>query len=156
VIESCGLLLHRPGPEVLLGHMGGPYWARKDDGAWSMPKGLREDGESPEDAARREFAEEIGPVPPGPLVALGTRRIGSGKTLTAFALRGDFDPARQASTTVEVVWPPRSGRTVVVPEIDRAAWFDLPTAAVKLTRGQVPFLELLVAACAGVVGPSPG
>lgn len=151
MIESCGLLLHRwprrrgAGPEVLLGHMGGPYWAREDDGAWSMPKGERDGDEDAEAAARREFAEEMGPVPPGPLRELGTLRIASGKRLTAFVLEGDFDPATQASTTVDLEWPPRSGRIVTVPEIDRAAWFDLPTAAAKLTKGQRPFLDLLPA-----------
>ena len=150
MVESCGLLLHRRGPsaepEVLLGHMGGPYWARKDDGAWSIPKGLREPGEEPADAARREFAEEMGPVPPGPLVELGVLRLGSGKRLTAFALRGDFDPALQASNTVDLEWPPRSGRVLTVPEIDRAAWFDLAAAAAKLTKGQRPVLDLLARA----------
>lgn len=146
MVESCGLLLYRlPGPEVLLGHMGGPFWARKDEGAWSVPKGLRDPGEDPRAAARREFAEEIGPVPPGEPRELGAWRVGGGKRLTVFVLEGAFDPADQVSTTFEMEWPPRSGRTEAFPEIDRAAWFDLPTAARKVARGQVPALEALAA-----------
>jgi predicted NUDIX family NTP pyrophosphohydrolase len=148
--ESCGLLLWRPGPagapEVLLGHMGGPFWARRDDAAWSIPKGERDPDEDPLDAARREFAEEIGPVPDGEPTLLGVRSVGGGKRLTVYAQRGAFDPADQASTAFSMEWPPRSGRTQEFPEIDRAAWFDGPAARRAIVRGQLPFLDLLDAA----------
>ncbi|MGY1746780.1 NUDIX domain-containing protein [Blastococcus sp. SYSU D00695] len=146
--RSAGVLLHRRGPagvEVLLGHMGGPFWARKDAGAWSIPKGEHGDDEAPEAAARREFAEELGsPVPAGDLVPLGELRA-SGKVLTVWAVEGDLDAAACTSSTFELEWPPRSGRVQEFPEIDRAAWFGLPEAREKLVRGQVPFLDRLVA-----------
>jgi predicted NUDIX family NTP pyrophosphohydrolase len=148
--ESCGLLLWRraadAAPEVLLGHMGGPYWARRDDAAWSIPKGERDPGEDPLAAARREFAEEIGPVPGGEPVLLGTRAVGGGKRLTVYAQRGEFDVAAQASTTFTLEWPPRSGRVREYPEIDRAAWLGGAAARRAIVRGQVAFLDLLDAA----------
>jgi len=146
-VHSAGILLHRPGPtgpQVLLGHMGGPFWARKDAGAWSVPKGEHEPDEAPLAAAVREFAEELGsPPPPGVPVALGTVRQPSGKRLTVFALAGDLDADAIVSNTFTLEWPRGSGRLREFPEIDRAAWFDLPDARTAIVRGQVPFLDRL-------------
>lgn len=146
---SAGILLYRipaPGdPEVFLAHPGGPFWAKKDDGAWSVPKGLIEPDEDEAAAARREFAEEIGAVPTGPLARLGEFRQAGGKRVVIFALMGDFDPAALSSNTFEMEWPPRSGRQVSVPEIDRAGWFTLDAARHKLNAGQVPALDALLA-----------
>ncbi|OLL72766.1 MutT-like protein [Pseudonocardia sp. Ae168_Ps1] len=150
-VTSAGILLHRRGPdgvEVLLGHMGGPFWARKDAHAWSVPKGEHGPEESPLDAARREFTEEIGAPPPdGEPVDLGTVRQ-SRKTVAAFALDGSGFTGAEAvagrpddGTWVEIEWPPRSGRTVRFPELDRAGWFDLATAREKIVKGQLPFLD---------------
>jgi predicted NUDIX family NTP pyrophosphohydrolase len=144
---SAGILLYRlrpGGPEVLLGHMGGPFWARKDDGAWSIPKGEHDAGEDPIAVARREFEEELGsPVPAGRLEPLGAVRVTSAKVLTAWAVEGDLDATATRSNTFELEWPPRSGRLQEFPEIDRAAWFGLPEARTRLLRGQVPFLDRL-------------
>ncbi|MFB9740656.1 NUDIX domain-containing protein [Pseudonocardia sulfidoxydans] len=141
--RSAGILLHRAGPEVLLGHMGGPFWARKDAHAWSIPKGEHGDDEEPRAAAVREFAEELGsPVPEGELVDLGTVR-GSGKLIAAFALAGDLDADAIVSNMFEVEWPPRSGRMQEFPEIDRAAWFTLDEAREKIVKGQAVFLDRL-------------
>lgn len=130
---------------MLLGHMGGPFWARKDDGAWSIPKGEHGPDEDPLAVARREFEEELGsPVPAGDLVPLGQRRVTSGKVLAVWAAEGDLDAAATRSNTFELEWPPRSGRVQEFPEIDRAAWFGLDDARTKLVAGQVPFLGLLV------------
>jgi predicted NUDIX family NTP pyrophosphohydrolase len=142
---SAGVLLHRTGPDgavqVLLAHMGGPFWARKDEGAWSIPKGEHPAEEDAQAAARREFAEELGsPAPDGELRDLGTVRSGS-KVITAFALVGDLDADRVVSNTFELEWPPRSGRTQTFPEVDRAAWFDLDTARRKIVKSQRPFLD---------------
>ena len=128
--------------EVFLGHMGGPYWTRKDAGAWTIPKGEIEPGEEPLAVARREFCEEIGsPVPPGDLIDLGEIRQAGGKTVLAWAIEGDLDASAIASNTFELEWPPKSGRMQAFPEIDRAAWFDLATAAEKIVVGQRVFLE---------------
>ncbi len=147
-VLSAGLLVHRPGPggvELLLGHMGGPFWARKDDAAWSVPKGEHGPDEDPLDAARREFAEEMGSPPPdGPLRELGSVRQRGGKIITVFALEGDFDAAHIQSNQFTIEWPPRSGRIAAFPEIDRAAWFDTDTARCKLVAGQVPFVDRLL------------
>ena len=143
---SAGILLFRrsaAGPEVLLVHPGGPFWARKDDGVWSLPKGLVEPGEAPEAAARREFAEELGSAVQGPARPLGTIRQAGGKTVTAFAIEGDFDPAALRSNTFEIEWPPRSGRMQAFPEADRAQWFGLDAARQKLLKGQLPLLDAL-------------
>lgn len=160
---SAGLLLHHrgPAPRVLLAHTGGPFWARKDARAWSVPKGIVEPGESHEQAARREFVEEVGvPVPPGPLLELGAFRYTSGKTVVVLALEvpadlvgSAADPAcedlaQRPVSTVEVTWPPRSGRVVVVPEVDRAAWWGYDEAREKLVAGQVPVVDALAAALA--------
>ena len=147
---SAGLVLFRERDdgalEVLLGHMGGPFWARKDEGAWSIPKGELDPGEEPLAAALREFAEELGQAPPdGPVVELGEIRQKAGKRVIAFAVEGDFDPAQIVPGTFELQWPPRSGRTQTFPEVDRVAWFDLETAAAKIVRGQVALLERLAA-----------
>lgn len=143
---SAGILLHRPGPagrEVFLVHPGGPFWARKDEAAWSIPKGLIDPDEDPEAAARREFAEEVGVVPPGELAPLAELKLSSSKRLIAYALAGDFDPAQLRSNDFEMEWPPRSGKTQRFPEVDRAAWFDLEAAGRRLHLGQRPLVEAL-------------
>jgi predicted NUDIX family NTP pyrophosphohydrolase len=144
---SAGILLYRlrpAGPEVLLGHMGGPFWARKDDGAWSILKGEHGPDEEPLAVARREFEEELGsPVPADELVPLGDVRVTSGKVLTVWAAEGDLDASATRSNTFELEWPPRSGRVQEFPEIDRADWFGLDAARPKLVKGQVPFLDRL-------------
>ncbi len=144
---SAGFLVFRireGAPELLLGHMGGPFWASKDEGAWSIPKGELSAGEDPLAGARREFTEELGhPPPEGPVIELGEVRQRAGKQVIAFAAEGDFDPAQLAAGTFELEWPPRSGRRQAFPEVDRVAWFDLPTASRKVVRGQVPLLERL-------------
>ena len=133
--------------EVLLGHMGGPFWARKDAGAWSIPKGELDPGEEPLAGARREFAEELGHEPPEGLVLdLGEIRQRAGKRVIAFAIEGDFDPAGIVPGTFELEWPPRSGRVLEFPEVDRVAWFDVPTAKEKIVRGQVALLDRLAQA----------
>jgi predicted NUDIX family NTP pyrophosphohydrolase len=130
--------------EVLLAHPGGPFWARRDDGAWSIPKGEVDEGEDPYAAARREFAEELGAMPPdGEALPLGEVRLKSRKRVVAWALEGDFEPEQLVSMTFETEWPPRSGKIATYPEVDRAAWFDLETARVKLNAGQVPLLDAL-------------
>jgi len=144
---SAGIMLYRrigKELEVLLVHPGGPFWAKKDDGAWTIPKGLYEAGEEPEAAARREFAEETGYTPAGKMLELGSFRQPSGKRVTAFALEGDFEPDKLVSNTFEMEWPPRSGKRQNFPEIDRAGWFGIEAARVKLLKGQVPILEALL------------
>ncbi|MBM9478222.1 NUDIX domain-containing protein [Nakamurella flavida] len=147
---SAGTLLHRPGPagpEVLLVHMGGPLWARKDARAWSIPKGEMTPDEDPRQVAAREFAEELGsPLPDGPDIELGSVRQSGGKIVHAVARRADFDAATASSNTFELEWPPRSGRMQSFPEVDRAAWFDLDTAREKVVAGQVPLLDRLAEA----------
>jgi predicted NUDIX family NTP pyrophosphohydrolase len=140
--RSAGILLYRA-REVLLVHPGGPFWARKDAGAWSIPKGEYEEGEDPRSAALREFAEELGsPLPAGTeLVELGTVKQKSGKVITAYAAQGDLDPDAIRSNTFTTEWPPRSGRMQEFPEVDRAGWFGLDQAAEKLNPAQA---ELLV------------
>ncbi|GAA1094841.1 NUDIX domain-containing protein [Tsukamurella spumae] len=143
---SAGLLLHRRSGgavEVLIGHMGGPFWARKDAHGWSIPKGLYTD-EDPLAAAEREFAEELGTsAPPGPTVPLGSVRQSGGKTVTVFAREGDFDAAVITSNEFELEWPRGSGRMQRFPEIDRAGWFSLDEAAEKLVKAQSVFLDRL-------------
>jgi predicted NUDIX family NTP pyrophosphohydrolase len=147
---SAGILLHRTssgGPEVLIGHMGGPFWAKKDAGAWSLPKGEYGAGEDPFAVALREFEEELGtPVPAADFVPLGELRTTSSKVLTVWAAEGDLDASSAVSNTFELEWPPRSGRVQQFPEIDRAAWFSVEEARDKLVKGQVPFLDRLVEA----------
>lgn len=147
---SAGLLLYRRGAgglEVLLVHPGGPFWARKDAGAWSLPKGEHEAGADPLAEARREFQEELGiPPPAGPYADLGSVRQKAGKLVRAWAVEGDLDAAAIRSQPFEMEWPPRSGRRSTFPEVDRAAWFSLAAAAERLLEGQRPFLERLAAA----------
>ena len=146
--SSAGVLLYRrPGKslEVLLVHPGGPFWARRDLGAWSIPKGEFDEGEEPAAAARREFAEELGVELEGELSALGEVRQKGGKRVVGFAAEGDFEVTAIRSNTFEMEWPPRSGRKQSFPEIDRAAWFDFEIAREKMIDGQRPFLEWLAA-----------
>ncbi|MGB3698046.1 MAG: NUDIX domain-containing protein [Gordonia sp. (in: high G+C Gram-positive bacteria)] len=144
---SAGLLLYRRGAaglEVLLVHPGGPFFARKDDGAWSIPKGLLDADEEPLVAARREFAEETGHrAPDGAAIDLGDVRLRSGKRVLGFAVEGDLDAATIVSNTFEMVWPPRSGQTREFPEVDRAQWFSLNEARVKLNPAQAAFVDRL-------------
>jgi predicted NUDIX family NTP pyrophosphohydrolase len=146
---SAGLLLYRVRDgivEVLLGHPGGPFWARKDDGAWSIPKGEYTDGEDPWAAARREFAEEIGAAAPGgPRIDFPPLKQPSGKVVTAFAVLGDLDLSDVHSNTFELEWPRGSGRIRVFPEVDRVGWFPVAQARIKLLKGHRPFLDQLMA-----------
>jgi predicted NUDIX family NTP pyrophosphohydrolase len=145
--RSAGILLHRglgDGLEVLLVHPGGPLWARRDAGAWSIPKGEYLDGEDPLAAARREFEEELGTAPPtGGAADLGEIRQKSGKRVRGWAIAGDLDATRIESNTFEFEWPPRSGKLIEIPEIDRAEWFGLAAAREKINQGQVPLLDRL-------------
>jgi predicted NUDIX family NTP pyrophosphohydrolase len=135
--------------EVLIAHMGGPFWARKEDHAWSIPKGEYVDGEDPVEVARREFAEELGSPPPdGVLVSLGEVKQSGGKVVTVWALEGDFEAATAVSNTFTIEWPKGSGRMAEFPEVDRVAWCDVVTARSKLVKGQVAFLDRMVAAAA--------
>jgi len=143
VKRSAGVLLRRPSGEVLLVHPGGPFWARRDEGAWSIPKGEYEDGESPELAARREFEEELGSAAPAALTDLGVVRQKNGKEVRAFLGEGDLDVAVVVSNTFTMEWPPRSGRTAEFPEIDRAEWFPVDVARSKLNPGQAELLDRL-------------
>jgi predicted NUDIX family NTP pyrophosphohydrolase len=124
--------------------MGGPFWEKKDDGAWSIPKGEHGPDDEPLAVARREFEEELGsPVPAEELLPLGALRVTSAKVLAVWAAEGDLDATATRSNTFELEWPPRSGRVQEFPEIDRAAWFGLGEARAKLVKGQVPFLDRL-------------
>ena len=152
---SAGLLLYRvrdevgrsrrpAAVEVLIGHPGGPFWARKDDGAWSIPKGEYDPTEDPLAAAKREFEEELGtPAPDGPLQDLGEVKQKSGKIVSAWAVAGDLDVTEITSNTVEVQWPPRSGKMLEIPEVDRAEWFGLQTAREKINPAQAELLDRL-------------
>jgi predicted NUDIX family NTP pyrophosphohydrolase len=145
--RSAGLLpfrLRDAALELLIAHMGGPFWARRDEGAWSIIKGEYDEREDPYAAALREFQEETGAPPPsGPALALGELRQRGGKRIVAWAVEGEFDVSRLASNTFELEWPRGSGRVRHFPEIDRAAWFDCDTARRKLVPGQVPFVDAL-------------
>ena len=134
--------------EVLLVHPGGPFWAKKDEGAWQIPKGEWAEGEDPLAAARREFTEETGFTAPGPFAALGELRQKGGKQVLAWACEGDGDPAQLRSNSFEMEWPPKSGRMQSFPEVDRAGWFTLEDARRKLLPSQLPFLERLARALA--------
>lgn len=149
--DSAGILLYRHGGgalNVLLVHPGGPFWARRDEGVWSIPKGEYEDGaEDPLLAARREFAEELGSQPPdGEPIDLGEITQRAGKRVRAWALEGDLDASATVSNTCEVQWPPRSGRMIEIPEVDRAEWLSLPAARLKINPAQVELLDRLQAA----------
>lgn len=156
--RSAGLLLHRAGEsgelEVLLVHPGGPLWVRRDDGAWTFPKGEYEPGEDPLGVAEREFGEELGrPAPPGPRRDLGEVRQAGGKLTRLWALAADLDVSVVHSNTFDLEWPPRSGRIQAFPEVDRAAWTPLPEARRKLLASLVPFLDRLLADTSP--GPTP-
>ncbi len=146
--RSAGILLYRiagRAPEVLLVHPGGPYWARKDAGAWSIPKGEYEDGEDPQACALREFEEETGVgLPRAELVELGSVKQKGGKVVTAWAAEGDLDADAVTSNTCTMEWPPRSGRTAEFAEIDRAGWFEIDAAREKLVPAQAEFLDRLL------------
>jgi len=145
--QSAGLLLHRVRegkPEVLLVHPGGPFWKKRDEGAWSIPKGEIEPDETPIEVARREFREELGSdAPDGELMPLGSVRQAGGKVVHAWAARGDLDPGSISSMTFEMEWPPRSGRRQPFPEVDRAGWFDLEQARRMILDGQRTFIDRL-------------
>lgn len=144
--RSAGILMFRRGDsslEVLLIHPGGPFWAKKDLGAWSIPKGLYEPGENPLSAAKREFLEETGCNASGDCIPLGDFKAGS-KILTVFALEGDFDLSGFMSNTFSMEWPPKSGRMAEFPEADRAGWFDTNEAERRILKGQVPILRALL------------
>ncbi len=145
--RSAGILLYRKTgaePEVLLVHPGGPFWARKDAGAWSIPKGEYDDQEEARACALREFEEETGTaLSPAELIELGSVKQKGGKVVTAWAAEGDIDADAITSNTFTIEWPPRSGRTAEFPEIDRAAWFDLETAREKMIGAQAELLDRL-------------
>ena len=146
--RSAGLLLFRRldrEVEILIAHMGGPFWAKKDDGAWSIPKGEYEDGDDPLACALREFEEETGStLPPGELVELDDVKQKGGKVVTAWAAEGDLDADAVRSNSFTMEWPPRSGRTAEFPEVDRAGWFGIDEAREKLNPAQAEFLDRLV------------
>ena len=150
--RSAGILLYRQRgaePELLLVHPGGPFWRRKDLGAWSIPKGEYSDAEDPLAVAKREFEEETGARPDGDFLALGELMQGGRKIVTVFALEGDFDPATLRSNTFELEWPPKSGRKQSFPEVDRAGWFSVPEARRKILAGQSGFIDRLLAMLEG-------
>ena len=134
------------GIEVLLAHPGGPYWARRDHGAWTLPKGECQAAEQPLDCARREFQEETGMASSGPYAALGEVRLKSGKRVAAWTFAGDMDPSQLESNAFEMEWPPKSGLLRQFPEVDRVGWFSLDAARLKLLPAQSAFIERLVAA----------
>ena len=149
---SAGVLLYRTRDraggvvEVLIAHPGGPFWARKDDGVWSIPKGEYAEGDDPWAAAQREFAEEIGlPLPDGPRIDLGPLKQPSGKVVTGFAVLGDLDITNARSNTFEMEWPKGSGKMREFPEVDRIGWFPVAQARIKLLKGQREFLDRLMA-----------
>jgi predicted NUDIX family NTP pyrophosphohydrolase len=145
---SAGLLMYRRrggAVEVFLAHPGGPFWKNKDEGAWSIPKGEYSEGEAAVDAAQREFREETGFEPGTDFVSLGRIKQPSGKIVSVWAFEGNCDPAELRSNTFLVEWPPKSGKSREFPEVDRADWFSLDAARVKLLKGQLPFLDRLVA-----------
>ena len=145
---SAGVLLYRTSDgvvEVLIAHPGGPFWARKDDGVWSIPKGEYLDGDDPWAAAQREFVEELGlAVPAGPRIDLGAQKQPSGKVVTAFAVHGDLDVSDARSNTFVLEWPKGSGTMREFPEVDRVGWFPVAQARTKLLKGQRPFLDRLM------------
>jgi len=146
--QSAGLLLFRRrggATQVFLAHPGGPFWASQDAGAWTLPKGLVNDGEDPLAAACREFEEETGIAPHAPFMALGEIRQKSGKRVTAWAFEGDADPALVTSNTATIEWPRGSGRMHTFPEVDRCAWFSLAEAREKINAAQEAFLDRLIA-----------
>jgi len=156
--HSAGILMYRQSADgllVLLVHPGGPFWQNKDLGAWTIPKGEKAEGEDGETAARREFAEELGLAPGGPLTPLGEVRQAGGKWVEAFALAGEFDVAALSSNQFEMEWPPRSGRLRSFPEVDRAAWLPLDVARDKILPAQATFLDRLEALVRREGGAAP-
>ena len=153
VPQSCGILLFRRTPaglQVLLAHPGGPYWQRQDFGSWSVPKGVAEDGEAPEAVAAREFAEETGSElsavarePGAAPLDLGEVTLKSGKVIHAWAVEGDLDPALARSNEIEIEWPPRTGRRMTIPEVDRVAWFGFAEARRRAHPVQAEFVDRL-------------
>jgi predicted NUDIX family NTP pyrophosphohydrolase len=144
--QSAGILLFRRTTGIvqfLLAHPGGPFWSKKDEGAWSIPKGLYQEDETAIDAARRELQEEIGLTITGDLVELGKFKQPSGKVISAWAVESDFDVAELRSNSFSMEWPPKSGRQMEFPEVDRAGWFSISEAAAKITKGQIPILMRL-------------
>ena len=147
--RSAGLLMYRKTKrdvEVFLVHPGGPFWARKDRGAWTIPKGGYDEQEPALEAAKREFQEETGFVAHGNFLALGDIQQSGGKTVTAWAFAGDCDPSALVSNHCHVEWPPRSGRKIEIPEVDRGDWFSLAQARVRILKTQAPFLDRLSSA----------
>jgi predicted NUDIX family NTP pyrophosphohydrolase len=145
--RSAGIAMFRwrqRTPELLLVHPGGPFWAKKDVGAWSIPKGLFEGDEDALSAAKREFQEETGCRPDGPFVELGSFRQPGGKTIWAWAAEGECDLATFRSNMFSMEWPPKSGRIQQFPEVDRAGWFGAPEAVLKISKGQVAIIEVLL------------
>jgi len=144
--RSAGLLMFRRNGgelQVFLVHPGGPFWAGKDAGSWTVPKGEYVDGEEPLDAARREFTEETGFVAEGEFIDIGNVRQTSGKIVNAWAFEGDCDPRKLKSNFCEIEWPPRSGKKMEIPEVDRGAWFSLEEAREKILKSQEGFLDVL-------------
>jgi predicted NUDIX family NTP pyrophosphohydrolase len=152
---SAGILLFRRRPaagvEVMLVHPGGPFWAKKDAGAWSIPKGLVNEGEDLLPAAKREFLEETGMAIEGECLDLGQHKQPGGKTIAAFAQEGDFDPESLKSNAFSIEWPPHSGRAAEFPEVDKAGWFTVDEAMEKATKGQ----RRIIAALAEMLGAKP-
>ena len=147
--RSAGLIIYRRRNsefEVFLVHPGGPFWSKKDLGAWSIPKGEYVAGEEPLDVAKREFEEETGFVPEGNFIELGDLKQPSGKIVNAWAFEGDCDPEKLKSNTFMLEWPPRSGRQIEVPEVDRGCWYSIEDARLRLLPGQPAFLERLLEA----------
>jgi predicted NUDIX family NTP pyrophosphohydrolase len=150
--RSAGLLMYRRKnnvPEVFLVHPGGPFWAKKDKGAWSIPKGEHEPDDDPLAAAKREFEEETGFAPQGSFLALGEQKQTGGKIVTAWAVEGDCDPSKLKSNTFLLEWPPRSGRMAEFPEVDRWEWFSMDAAQERILSGQKIFLDQLIALLTG-------
>jgi len=144
--RSAGLIMYRRRNsqiEVFLVHPGGPFWAKKDFGAWSIPKGEYLEHEQPLEAAKREFEEETGFVPGEPFIELGDLKQPGGKIVTAWAFEGDCDPEKLRSNTCSIEWPPRSGRQIQVPEVDRGCWYTVEDARSRLLTGQIAFLDYL-------------
>ena len=153
--RSAGIIVYRKRTEtieVLLVHPGGPFWSKRDSGAWSIPKGEYSDDEDAEAAARREFEEETGWTITSRLLSLGEVRQKAGKSVTAFAAEGDFDTVSLDSNRFEIEWPPKSGRIAAFPEVDRAGWFALDEAREKIIEGQRPLLDRLEALVDGSAG----
>lgn len=157
LLESAALLVWRSGPsgpEFLLAHPGGPYWRTKDDGAWTIPKGLVEADEDSAAAARREFSEETGLVAPASLLPLTPRQVTRSKRVTPWLAEADLDLSPFVSQTIEIAWPPRSGRRQIIPEVDRIAYFAATEASRKVIRGQAPILVEALERIARDLAPS--